>query len=99
MTEENIIILKLSGWVVVIDSDGLSAISISIAKKNPQENEKIFNKLLAINNKELATDITKFPNENKWYLKRDGKNISGVMIAMMPHNKGIDVLFTKPSLK
>ena len=87
------------GWIVVINSDGLSAISIVIAKKDLQENEKIFNKLSAINNKELAVDKSKIQNQNKWYLKRGGNNISEVMIAMMPHNKGIDVLFTKPSLK
>ncbi len=91
--------IETRGWVVIFVNDSLHFITIVIAKKNPKENEKIFNKLSAINNNELAADTTKFLNENKWYLKRDGKNISEVMIAMMPHNKGIDVLFSKPSLK
>ncbi len=84
------------GLVAIFENDNLSSVTILIAKKDPQENRDIFNKLSAINNKELDIDVDKMPSENKWCLKREGKIVSRVLLAMMPENRGIDVLFSKP---
>lgn len=79
-------------WKVVLENDSLIFINISIATENPEETKQVFDKLTS----SFQPDTIKYPNEERWYIQKDGKRLSEIQIMKYPDDKGIFLTFFKP---
>jgi len=79
-------------WKVVLEQDSLVVIMVSILTENSEETKRDFNKLTA----GFVRDNIKYPNEERWYLQKDGQRLSEIQIVSYPDNKGIFLTFFKP---
>lgn len=82
-------------WKVVLEYDSLVAIMISITTENPEETKQVFDKLKS----GLLPDTIKYPNEERWYIQKNGKRLSEIQIMKNPDDKGIFLTFFKPFKK
>lgn len=79
-------------WKVVLEQDSLVITMVSILTENPEETKRDFNKLTA----GFLRDSIKYPNEERWYIQKDGKRLSDIQIMKYPDDKGIFLTFFKP---
>jgi len=79
-------------WKVVLEQDSLVIIMVSILTENSEETKRDFNKLTA----GFVRDNIKYPNEERWYLQKDGQRLSEIQIMKYPDDKGIFLTFFKP---
>ena len=67
-------------WKVVIEQDSLVIIMVSILTKNPEETKQILEKITV----GFLSDSIKYPNEERWYIQKDGKRLSEIQIMKYP---------------
>lgn len=79
-------------WKVALENDSLIFINISIATENLEETKQVFDKLTS----DFQPDTMKYPNEERWYIQKDGKRLSEIQIMKYPDDKGIFLTFFKP---
>lgn len=87
--------IEVKSWAVTLENDSLIFVTINVANDDAQKISEFKETLTYA----LIPDSVNYPNEDRWYLEKDGKRLSDVQISTISDNQIVVTYFKSYSKK
>ena len=81
--------IEVKSWAVTLENDSLIFVSINVEDDDAQKISEFKETLTNA----LKPDSVNYPNEDRWYLEKDGKRLSDVQISTISGNQIVVTYF------
>lgn len=82
-------------WIATFVNDSLFMVQIVVYSDQVNEKELFYKKICEQNDKEFTKDSTSEEHQNRWYLEKDGKRVTNILVSNWSTQKEFPILYSR----
>ncbi len=82
-------------WIATFVNDSLFMVQIVVYSDQVNEKELFYKKICEQNDNEFTKDSTSEEHQNRWYLEKDGKRVTNILVSNWATQKEFPILYSR----